>query len=59
MSKFKAEILSKESNCWYGEAFPEDIEAENEEAYRWNWDAPLLISQFDNKRLYFGANKKY
>lgn len=27
------------------------------EAYRWNWDAPLLISQHDPKRLYFGANK--
>ena len=28
-------------------------------AYRWNWDAPLLISQFDNKRLYFAANKLF
>lgn len=34
-------------------------EGENEPAYRWNWDAPLLISQFDNKRLYFGANKVF
>jgi photosystem II stability/assembly factor-like uncharacterized protein len=34
-------------------------EGENDEAYRWNWDAPLLISQFDNKRLYFGANKVF
>lgn len=33
------------------------IEAENEPAVRWNWDSPLLISQFDNKRLYFGSNK--
>ena len=31
MSKFKAEILSKESNCWYGESFPEHIKAESEE----------------------------
>jgi photosystem II stability/assembly factor-like uncharacterized protein len=35
------------------------IEGEGEPANRWNWDAPLLISQFDNKRLYFGANKVY
>ena len=34
-------------------------EGENEPAYRWNWDAPLLISQFDNKRLYFGSNKVF
>jgi hypothetical protein len=33
------------------------IEKEGEEAYRWNWDAPLLISQHSNTRLYFGANK--
>lgn len=32
------------------------IEKEGE-AYRWNWDAPLLISQHKNTRLYFGANK--
>ncbi len=35
------------------------VEGENEPANRWNWDAPLLISQHDNKRLYFGANKVY
>ncbi|QNL23019.1 glycosyl hydrolase [Hyphobacterium sp. CCMP332] len=28
----------------------------DEDAYRWNWDAPLLISPHNNKRLYFGAN---
>ncbi len=33
------------------------IEKEGEPAYRWNWDAPLLISQHNNARLYFGANK--
>lgn len=27
-----------------------------EYGYRFDWDSPLLISQFDNKRLYFGAN---
>jgi photosystem II stability/assembly factor-like uncharacterized protein len=43
-----------------GEYLPiKPIEVENEEAYRWNWDAPLLISQHDNKRLYFGANKVF
>jgi photosystem II stability/assembly factor-like uncharacterized protein len=26
-------------------------------AYRFDWDAALLISKFDNKRLYFGGNK--
>ncbi len=26
-------------------------------AYRFDWDAGLLISKHDNKRLYFGANK--
>ena len=34
-------------------------EQEGEAAFRWNWDAPLLISKFDNKRLYFGANKLF
>ena len=28
-------------------------------AYRFDWDAALLISKFDNKRLYFGANKLF
>ena len=37
--------------------FIKPIEGENEEGYRWNWDSPLLISQFSNSRLYFGANK--
>jgi photosystem II stability/assembly factor-like uncharacterized protein len=35
------------------------VEMSGEAANRWNWDAPLLISQFDNKRLYFAANKVY
>ncbi len=26
-------------------------------AYRFDWDSPLLISKFDNRRLYIGANK--
>lgn len=35
------------------------MEGEGEEALRWNWDAPLLISSHDHKRLYFGANKLF
>jgi len=33
------------------------IEREGEAAYRWNWDAPLVISQHKATRLYFAANK--
>ncbi len=29
------------------------------EAYRWNWDSPLLISPHKNTRLYFAANKLF
>ncbi|MBT3648650.1 MAG: glycosyl hydrolase [Flavobacteriales bacterium] len=35
------------------------VERKGEDAYRWNWDAPLLISHHDNKRLYFSANKVF
>ncbi len=31
----------------------------NDTAYRFDWDAALLISKYDNKRLYFGANKLF
>lgn len=30
-----------------------------EAPYRWNWDAPLLISPHDNKTLYFCADKVF
>ncbi|MFT5820876.1 MAG: photosystem II stability/assembly factor-like uncharacterized protein [Crocinitomix sp.] len=30
-----------------------------EKAYRWNWDAPLVISNHDSKTLYFAANKVF
>jgi photosystem II stability/assembly factor-like uncharacterized protein len=30
-----------------------------EAAYRWNWDAPLVISAHNNTRLYFAANKVF
>ena len=43
-----------------GEYLPiKPVEREGEETYRWNWDAPLLISQHSNTRLYFGANKLF
>lgn len=35
------------------------VEGENEPAFRWNWDSPLLISSHKNTRLYFGANKLF
>ncbi|HET9057457.1 MAG TPA: hypothetical protein VFN30_11495 [Chitinophagaceae bacterium] len=34
-------------------------EKEGESANKWNWDAPLVISKYDNKRLYHGANRLY
>lgn len=30
-----------------------------DEAYRWNWDAPLIISPHQSSRLYFAANKVF
>jgi photosystem II stability/assembly factor-like uncharacterized protein len=43
-----------------GEYLPiQPQEKEGEPAYRWNWDAPLVISKYDNKRLYFAANKVF
>lgn len=35
------------------------MEKSGEPAYRFNWDAPLIISKFDNKRIYFAANKLF
>jgi len=31
----------------------------DENAYRWNWDAPLLISAHKSERIYFSANKVF
>lgn len=43
-----------------GEYLPiKPIEGEGEAPYRWNWDAPLFISQHSPTRLYFGANKVF
>lgn len=35
------------------------IERKEDQAYRWNWDSPLLISQHSPSRLYFGANRLF
>ena len=32
---------------------------DGENNYRWNWDAPLIISPHNPKRLYFAANKLF
>jgi photosystem II stability/assembly factor-like uncharacterized protein len=39
-----------------GENLPiQNIEKAGEPAFRWNWDAPLLVSRHDNKRIYHAA----
>ena len=39
-----------------GEILPlQNIEKSGEPAFRWNWDAPLLVSRYDNKRIYHAA----
>ena len=35
------------------------LPGKDEAGYRWNWDAPLLISPHDPKTLYFAANKVF
>ncbi|MCH2230609.1 MAG: glycosyl hydrolase [Crocinitomicaceae bacterium] len=43
-----------------GERTPiQPMPGKDEAGYRWNWDAPLLISPHDNKTLYFCANKVF
>ena len=34
-------------------------EPDNGEAYRWNWNAPLILSTHNHKTLYFAANKVF
>jgi len=31
----------------------------DENSYKWNWNAPLIISPHDNKRLYYGAERLF
>jgi photosystem II stability/assembly factor-like uncharacterized protein len=33
------------------------LPAPGEEPYRWNWDAPMMLSPHNGKRLYFAAQK--
>ncbi|MCX6270364.1 MAG: glycosyl hydrolase [Bacteroidetes bacterium] len=42
-----------------GEEIPIQPQPPSGEAYRWNWDSPLLISPHKNTRLYFAANKLF
>lgn len=35
------------------------MEKHGDPGYKWNWDSPLLISNFDHKRIYFAANKVF
>ena len=34
-------------------------EMPGDEPYRWNWDAALILSPHDHRRLYFGANRVF
>ena len=43
-----------------GEKVPiQPMPGKDEAAYRWNWDAPLLVSKHDASTLYFAANKVF
>ena len=43
-----------------GEKVPiQPMPALGEPAYRWNWDAPLIVSKHDANTLYFAANKLF
>ena len=43
-----------------GEKVPiQPMPAVGEAAYRWNWDAPLIVSKHDASTLYFAANKLF
>lgn len=35
------------------------VERKDDEPYRWNWDAPLIISPHSNTRLYFAAQRLF
>ncbi len=39
-----------------GESIMIKPQEDKDEAYRWNWNAPLIISPHSHTRLYFGAN---
>jgi len=35
------------------------IEDKGEASFRWNWDAPIILSPFSASRVYFGSNKLF
>ncbi len=35
------------------------IPGKGEAAYRWNWDAPIVVSKHNSKTIYFAANKLF
>lgn len=35
------------------------VERKDDEPYRWNWDAPLIISPHSNTRVYFAAQRLF
>ncbi len=72
---FQSRVDPKEPNIVYSESqygglvrfdkqngetvYIKPMEKEGEAAYRFNWDAPIIISNFDNKRIYFAGNKVF
>jgi photosystem II stability/assembly factor-like uncharacterized protein len=72
---FESQIDPKDPNIVYAQAqygylvrydrrsgesvFIQPQPGKGEDAYRWNWDAPLLLSPHNHKRLYFAANKLF
>ncbi len=40
-------------------AYIQPIPGKDEPAYRWNWDAPILVSPHNNQTVYFAANKVF
>ena len=71
---FKSQIDPEDPNIVYAQAqygwavrydkrSGENIEIKpiegKDEAYRWNWNAPLIISPHSHTRLYFAANKLF
>lgn len=43
-----------------GEKVPiQPMPAKGQPGYRWNWDAPLIVSKHDASTLYFAANKVF
>lgn len=72
---FESQIDPKDPNIVYAQAqygylvrhdrasgesvFIQPQPGKGEAAYRWNWDAPLLLSPHQHKRLYFAANKLF